>query len=211
MSIERRVNFNVVPADGYFFKDPSGPTFHGHTWPEVVARLKHYRRRNRLPLGDPANEVADQALARNPHLLRPATTPRVPGRPKPYNRSGAVPVPKKPARVSLKAKTFTWLRAILRRKQEQNGELQFVAQDVQKARLSTCNGCPKKQEVPGGCASCSKAYAVLRSEVLDKRPFKKDQLSCAVLGADLQTMAWLDEVTIENGELPDTCWRKRTL
>lgn len=210
MSIERRVNFNVVPTDGYFFKDPSGPTFHGHSWSEVVARLKHYRRRNKLPLGDPSNEVADQALSRNPHLLRPAA-PKESGRPKPYNRSGSAPAPKKPVRVSLKAKTFTWLRSILRQKQEQDGELQFVTQEVQKERLFVCNGCPKKQEVPGGCASCSKAYAALRSEVLDGRPFRKDQFSCSVLGADLQTMAWLDELTVENGDLPGNCWRKRTI
>ncbi len=186
----RTVNPNLYPRDGYFFKDGDGLTVRGDSWEGVIKRVASYRRRNGRPPGDPAIEVMNQACARNPGLC--------------VEESAAYK--QKLGEANLKVKVLQWLQRIL-----SLPEKQFVfTQDAQN-RWAVCSRCPFNQALPKGCGSCLAAVEESRKNVIGARPQSDLVQACSVLGEDLNTAAWIEQVADGNPDLPAHCWRKRTL
>jgi hypothetical protein len=203
MSIMRRINLNVVPSGGHVFTDLDGTAHRGMSWPAVIKRLDMYRRRNRMKIGSPETEVLDQACKNHPELCLPQAT-RAERR---MVRRGPPQIPpKKPP--SLKSRVLRWLTTM--RDLNEKGELRHVERAAHDERVAICKRCRLKDVLTGGCQPCEKALAGFRNEILGRRPLSGPD-ACSVLGEDLQTSSWLDQLTQENAALPAECWRKRTL
>jgi len=201
--ISQKINVNVRPSSGYLFEESDGTTIRGNSWIEVVKRVQSYRSRNRMAPGTPEKEVIAQACKRDPQLRRDALAPSARS-----NERPARPMVKAP--VTLKSRVLGWLRSM--RKLGEDKELVFVNSDERKRRAKICTGCPKRQAMKQGCGACRKALEGLRDEILGRgHATLPPEESCGVLGTDLPVMTWLDELTVENGDLPAECWRKKTL
>ena len=191
----QRINVNLAPKSGYLFKETDGTTITGDHWSGVVSRVRAYRRRNKLPPGDPEAEVRNQACQRDPTICR-----RDDG-----THAAAVKV------ASLKSRVLQWFAGI--RKSGKRDISEFVSSELAQQRAEICAGCPQNQSLPDGCSSCKAAVKELRLEVIGGRKVDGRLVNhgCAVLGSDLATQAWLDLLTLDQAELPAHCWRKRTI
>jgi hypothetical protein len=189
----RRINPNIYPKDGHFFKDKDGVQHRADTWPGVIARVAKYRQRAGHPPGDPITEVTEQACNRYPLLCNDESG----------NHDQAL------KRSSLKSRTLGWMGLARAHKAQQR--IEYVDAATAAARAQVCATCPLNQSLSEGCASCRQALDEMRKEVLGRRTLDKRLNSCLVLGEDLQTAAHLERETTPNDELPGNCWRKRTL
>ena len=186
----KRVNVNIYPKDGYFFVENDGTVIKAmNNWRGVVARVVAYRRRNKLPPGDPTNEVHAQACARNPDGCH----------------DNADPTTMKAIKVAtLKGRVLRWL-ASLRGK-----SLLWGDEHNMRARAAVCAGCPAHASIGGGCGACKKAIREVRKDLLGGRPIDERLSGCTVLDEDVAVSCWLDQPTSDNPELPGCCWRRRS-
>jgi len=187
----RTLNRNLYPRDGYFFKESDGARIGADSWPGVVKRVIAYRQRAGLPLGNPEQEVTEQACSRSPSLcveVDPATL-----------------VQRKI--VSLKGRLLAWLAAI-RAKRSKEGKLDFVDEGMAKRRADYCAGCPNNTPLPGGCGSCVAALKEIRRDILASRKQDGRIQGCAHLGEDTVVSCHLDLVRVDDPTLPGHCWRK---
>jgi len=189
----RRINVNLYPKDGYWFKNTDGARIIAATWGGVMARLAIYRKRAGQPAGDPEREVMEQACQRNPSFC--TTDDGTAGR--------------QLKAASLKGRLLAWLNGIISRRTIT--PLEFVSQTDAANRANVCAGCPMNTALAEGCSSCKAALRELRKNVIGGRIIDSRINGCVVTGEDLPTTVWLNEPTIENAELPAHCWRKRTL
>ena len=190
----RRINPNLSPKDGYFFKDTDGVKIPGDTWAGVIARVIAYRRRAGRPIGENvAQEVIDQACSRNPVLCTED------------NAAHQVLI----RRASLKSKVLAWMQ--LARSHKKEGRIQFVPEELAAERANICAKCPLNTSLQEGCHSCRAALQEMRNEVLGRRPSDKRIHACLELEEDLPTAVHLERESVARPELPDNCWRKRTL
>lgn len=188
----KTINRNIYPKDGYFFVESDGSRLFGDTWSGVIARVAAYRARAKLPPGDPANEVINQACVRNPGICHDTSDVTV----------------QQTLRVSLKGRVLKWMNS---QRQIPQDARRFVSEELRRARVAICAGCPKNEPLPGGCASCKAALKELRAEVIGKRPVDGRLNACSVLGEDLGSSSNLDLIAVEDGALPGNCWRKKTI
>lgn len=190
--MSQRINVNLYPKDGYFFKEKDGAVLRGTTWPGVMRRVEHYRRRAGYPIGNVEQEVIQQACARNPsHCVH----------------DDSVTVNQRKI-VSLKGRVLQWL-GIVRKARTQ---LKFVSPQEAGERANACAGCPKNTPLPEGCATCRAALNAMRNEILGPHRAKDGRLNgCIITGCDLPTDVHLESDRISLPEAPDFCWRKRTL
>jgi hypothetical protein len=184
-----RINVNVYPKEGYFFVEADGVHVRGDSWKDVIARVTDYRRRNRMPAGDPDAEIMAQACARNPSIC---------------SEKRAAPIKRK----TLKGRILEWLSAIKRVSAKE--PLEFVDADTAKRRANVCVGCPQHVDFFGApsCASCKATVKAMREELLKGRKPDPRLNGCAAIGIDCAVAAHLDEARIEAPEAPRTCWRK---
>lgn len=189
----KRLNPNIYPKDGHFFRDKDGVQHRADSWPGVIARVAKYRQRAGQPIGDPVREVTEQACSRYPLLCNDESG----------HHADAV------KKSSLKSRVLGWMGLARAHKAEQR--IEYVDAATANARAQTCATCPLNQSLSEGCASCRQALEEMRKEVLGRRPLDRRLNACLVLGEDLQTAAHLERPTTENAELPGHCWRKRTL
>ncbi len=186
-----KINQNLYPkTGGYRFQEGDGTVFVGASWPAVAARVRDYRRRNKLPAGDPEKEVNDQACARNPDLCRPTNSQH--------------PTLLKVA--GIKAKVLGWLGKQVATKEPRN----YVSAEEAKARADVCSTCVNNKGLPDGCSSCRAAVRELRKSVIGgrKADARISECGCIAIGHENSTAVWLDEVRIANPDLPAQCWRK---
>lgn len=188
-----RINPNIPPKSGYVFKTADGTRITGGSWKGTVARLRDYRKRNNILAGDPETEVMAQACVNNPAIC--------------HHDDGQRAVALKVA--SLKSRVLKWFSDI--RKTARREISEFASAELAQERANVCAGCPQNQSLPEGCASCIAAVTELRKSVIGGRiaDARIANHGCAVLGAELATQAWLQQITVENSELPARCWRKR--
>jgi hypothetical protein len=109
----------------------------------------------------------------------------------------------------LKSRVLNWMNLVRKHRAEQ--KLEYVDPQTATARADVCARCPNNVTFQDSCASCRAILAEIRTEALGRRNLDRRINSCSVLGEDLQTAAHLERETVENGELPAHCWRKRTL
>ena len=186
------INPNVYPKGGHTFTDSDGTKHAGDTWPGVIARVRRYRERAGLPVGDVASEVIAQACHSNPGLCREETAAYR----EQLNKS------------TLKTKVLKWLSTL--RDLAKTQPLTFVSDEERKARASVCAACHGNQSLPTGCSSCVKALTELRKATIGARLADGRLNACAFLGEDLPASVHLEQTRVTNGELPANCWRKST-
>lgn len=186
----------MFPAGGYRFKESDGTLIVGDSWRGVTARVIAYRKRAGLPKGDPAKEINDQQCRSNPASCYPADDGQ---------NAAALKV------ASLKSRVLQWFSQI--RKVGKREISEFVSAESAQQRANICAGCPQAHSLPTGCSSCLSAVKELRNEVIGGRPADGRLLNrgCNVIGADLATQCWLDQITVNDNALPGHCWRKRTI
>lgn len=184
----KSVNPNVYPKGGYFFKESDGARIFADTWAGVVKRVILYRRRAGLAAGKPEEEVPAQACQRNPVLCQENDNTFL------------------TKRASLKSRILTYLNGIRLDKNRT-----FVEDQTARNRATICASCPRNKPIPDGCASCKAAVKQLRESIIERR-FQDGRLNaCEILGEDLPTSVHLESQTVEEGELPGHCWRRRSL
>jgi len=188
----QRINVNLYPKDGYFFKEQDGVVIRGKKWTEVITKTVEYRIRAKLPAGDPAKEVIAQACTRNPSFCFQQT------------RVTVAPT------VTLKARVIKWLNGLLKVPKE---ELEYVSPVVAKERSQICATCPQNQSLGvTGCSSCKQAFTEFRKQLLGGARIRDHRLGgCAILESDLVTAVHLDEVRVDIPSLPAHCWRKKII
>lgn len=189
----KRINPNIYPKDGHWFKDRDGVTHRADTWPGVVARVVKYRQRAGYPPGNPAVEVVEQACSRNPVICTDDEG----------NHQLAL------RKSSLKSRVLSWMG--LARKHKSEGRIEYVDSQTAAARAQICATCHFNTSLQEGCASCRQALQALRNEILGRRDTDKRLNACLVLDEDLPTAAHLEREAVDNAELPANCWRKRTI
>lgn len=205
--IASKINVNVRPTGGHFFEEADGTQIRGNTWIEVVKRVQSYRSRNHIPPGNAESEVLTQACQREPQLCPRARVPV--GTPTKSARRNSVR-PQIQAPITLKTRLMGWLRDM--RKTKDKGALVYVDRDERNRRAKICLACPHRKAMKKTCGACNKAVDGLREEILgERREISPPKEGCNILGTDLPVMVWLDELTVENGDLPAECWRKKTL
>jgi hypothetical protein len=191
----KQINPNIFPKGGFKYKESDGTTIVGQTWAGVFARVAKYRKRAGLPEGNPEQDVTNQACASNPILCAEDSGERR----------------KQLVRSTLKTRVLKWLMDLRTRNARGQEPISFVETEEMRRRATICSGCSNNQEVGGGCATCKATIKEARRLLLDRK-FQDGRLhGCQILGEDLPVSSWLEDVTVENPELPDHCWRKRTL
>lgn len=189
----RRINVNLYPKTGFKFKESDGTTIVGNSWNGVIARVADYRKRAGLPPGDPHAEVHEQACRNNPAYCHQDSPERR----------------EKIKIATLKSRILAWFSTI--RANRDREPIQFVSDQEARRRAEICARCPHNKALPDGCSSCRKALEEIRRDVIGDR-FKDGRLNgCNVLGEDLQAAIHIDAQTVENGELPGDCPRRRGL
>lgn len=185
---------NIYPKDGYFFVETDGTVLRANnSWKGVVSRVISYRRRNKIAPGQPTQEVHAQACERNPDACHEDTDP----------------VQVKALKVaSLKGRIFAWGASLRARRTQE--PLVYVDEATMRARAEVCAGCPAMAAISGGCGSCKKAVREVRQDLLQGRGIDDRVSGCTVLGEDCAVNSWLADQTVENGDLPPGCWRRRS-
>jgi hypothetical protein len=98
------------------------------------------------------------------------------------------------------------------RKTKEKGSLVYVDLAERHRRAKICLNCPQRKAMKKTCGACNQAVDGMREEILgERREISPPKEGCNVLGTDLPVMLWLDELTVENAELPAHCWRKKSL
>ena len=187
----QRINPNLFPRDGYYYKERDGaPIRSTRGWKDLAARVVDYRRRNGIPAGDPMNDINEQVCQRQPNYCTDAN-PLVPQTP-----------PNRP--MSFKGTVLQWLT-----QQRSRQDVQLVSSELAAQRANICAGCPFNQALQGGCSACKNFITEVRALILKGRNVDQRLNACSLLSADTGILTHLDDPTIENGELPRHCWKKR--
>lgn len=187
----KRINVNLFPKDGYFFRDSDGALIKGESWPNVMRRVENYRKRAGRPVGDVEGEVSTQACNRNPshcHDLNEVTVQQT----KIVSLKGRV------------LKYLSFLRGLL------PNRIPWVSAQDAVNRSNICATCPHNTPLPEGCSSCRKAVKAMHDEILGGGRVQDRRLNaCAVLGESLVASVHVDHDVVDSAELPAHCWRKR--
>lgn len=186
----QRYNPNIHPHSGYFFRENDGTIIKASSsWGSVIARVTAYRRRNKIPIGNPKAEVHAQACERDPANCR----------------EDVDPIAKAALRVAnLKGRALAWLAGLKARRET----LLWGDGENAAARANVCAGCPAHAPLAGGCGACKKALGAVRSDLMGGRPVDSRLAGCSVLGEDCAVSVWIDQPTVVNPELPACCWRR---
>lgn len=187
----QKINVNLFPKGGYTFKDKDGTTHVSvRSWRDVINRVESYRRLNKLPIGNPEQEVLEQACTRNPGHC--------------HEDAAAAPVVSAVTRKTLKSAVLTWLAGLRRIKDS----LVFVSPQVAEKRAEVCANCPCNVPLKQGCAPCQTFIAEMRKSLLRDRKVDSRLNSCDKFSRDTGVMVHLDSVAEKNDDLPDPCWLK---
>lgn len=189
----KKINRSIYPKTGYQFTESDGTVLQASNWDGVIMRVKRYRRRQRLPEGNAAQEVIEQACRDNPGIC--------------FEESPEYKAQLK--KTSLKGLVLLWINAVRQRRERE--PLVFVGDVLHAARVDVCSRCPKNTELPSGCGSCVAALRALAEGVVGNRQLDGRVHGCIVLGEHLPVSTWIETPTLPNPELPAECWRKRTL
>ena len=186
------INSNVFPKGGFVFLDENGVNHNGGSWAGVIGKVRNYRQRAGVPVGDVAAEVIAQACRTNPGLCRedsPAYAEAL-------------------QKATLKTRVLRWISTFRERAEKE--PLIFVSDEERKQRANVCAVCPHNDSLPGGCASCAKALKELRKKVIGARLDDARLQACGWLGEDLPSAVHLEQVRVTYDALPANCWRKST-
>lgn len=183
---------NVYPKDGHWFKETDGSVHRADSWGGVIVRVKKYRLRQGKVPGDVNAEVIEQVCARDPKICIEDGG---------AERAAAF-------KTSLKARVLQWLNG--KRQEVEKEQPRWVDKGLQEARSDVCFRCPRQVAVKDGCASCAAAVKHLTETIIHGKTYDARLRECGVLGEHLPVSTWLDEPTVQDGDLPGECWRRRS-
>lgn len=108
----------------------------------------------------------------------------------------------------LKAHVINWLGQLSKGVRRGNS-LPMVDDATAFNRAKICENCPHQHSVAGGCGTCKRAIAGLRTAIIgSRRPPEVRVGGCAIIGHDCLAASVLDEPKLGADNLPDFCWRK---
>lgn len=189
--MSQKINTNLFPKNsGYSFRDSDGTIIAGQSWPDVIGRLKWYRKHVGRPEGGAEEEVMAFACQQNPGLCSNEDDR--------YKQAVE--------KASLKERILRWLAFVL--SVQAKGELGFVGDDERRQRADICATCPRNEALPSGCQSCNAALKELEGKIIGGRFHDARMHGCGVLGEYLPVVTNLQVVAVYNAALPGHCWRK---
>jgi hypothetical protein len=190
----KKINPNIHPHEGYYYRDGDGTKHVADSWAGVIARVKRYRARQGKPTDTVENEVVFQACLRDPVLC--------------VEDNGQTR--REVVKSSVRTRVLQWMMS--KKREKEANELRFVDRPLHEARTDVCIRCPlDKSMTGGGCGSCRAAVEELKQAVVGNKTTDARITACQVLGEHLHVSTWLDEPAVVNADLPAECWRKRSL
>ena len=169
------------------WRSADGLEIRGKDLGDLIVKLTAYRSRNRLPAGDPEQEVYDYLCSRRPDKCR---GPKKKG-----------DKPAKPA-VALNHRILAWVTGVVERRKA----LVFVDEAEASRRSAICRDCKAQTEWESRCKGCAVNVKAAASEILAGKPLG-DLRGCKHLAEDCRVSVHLNEKLVENEILPDFCWR----
>ena len=191
-------NLNLYPPDGYSYEDPKAGLIQGGNWPEVVLKLRDFRRRSKQPIGKPEVDVFEQFCARNPEYCRPSAAPG----------QDTLGVQIETREVSFPVRVMNWLASAFTR--VNRGLTKFVSQEEAYRRASVCASCPHQAVWTTLCTGCHKNIHLLVDEVMKDRKETavcKGLQGCTVHNEDVRLSVHLDQPESTGTKKPTHCWR----
>lgn len=135
-----RIKAGIYPSTtGWTFPDAKGGTIHGENLDDLVANVAEFRTRNRLPEGNPFEEVTQWLCENNGSLCK---TVRV--------NTGPAGTPPPPGPGKFGDRVLEWAARFL------EGPRVVAKADVIRARAAVCRACPLNKEYDPSCSMCKK-------------------------------------------------------
>lgn len=187
-----RINPNVVPSNGYKFKDADGVEISGKNWVDLLSKVISYRKRNNTPTRGTSLEILAYACSQHPQLCS--------------ETSQQVDLPGASRLNPLKSRIIQWLLRTPKRPKD------HVAKPEVEARRQICRSCPMNKPFVGAseCRSCNHALGNLQERIFGAYRPAPGVFGCQVYGVDLTIATWLQKPAVVSGEIdgtaPPTCW-----
>lgn len=191
-------NLNLYPPGGYSYEDPTAGVLTGGNWPEVILKLRDFRRRSRQPIGKPEVDVFTQFCERNPEYCRPSAAPG----------TDQLGVAVEVRDVPFPRRVLNWVAATFTR--INRGKLPFVSQEEAYRRANICANCPHQSVWNTLCSGCNKNIHLLVDEVMKDRKETavcRGLQGCTVHNEDVRLAVHLDQPESQNPTKPGFCWR----
>ena len=185
-------NRNIYPDGGYIFTESDGTRLKASGWKTLEAKVRGYRAVNKMPPGDPWQEINVQYCARMPHLCRQVGEPVPPG--------GV-------GEVSFNHRVLAWIGTMVGMKRKH--DFNRVDSATALSRANTCARCPKQKSLNHACEGCLLSLKDARNGLLDGVKARFKNLNpCGVLSEDCQVSVFVLQKPSNSPELPENCWRR---
>ncbi len=188
----REMNPNLYPPNGYLFRERDGSVHRGLSWKDVKKKVKEYRERNNIPVGDVWEEIMTQQCASSPGLCRDSD----PGPVRVVNDG-----------LTFNKKVIGWLAWALGQKRLNDWAL--VDEDEVDRRAAICASCPMQKSLNESCGACLETIRTSRKVLLDgKKPKYQNLQPCAPLEEDCASSVHAILEPKVSHALPGNCWRR---
>lgn len=196
--MSRIYNVNLHPSGGWEFIDPQGVKHAASGFKALINVVTAYRKRAKLDPGDPEVEITNQICARHPDFCKGAAPKII-----------SSPVPAGAPRnfiSTLAPKVSSWVSRLFGEKRM--GRVKKVSAAEARRREQICARCPKQVPFPSSCGGCIDNVNRLSGEIVSE-PLNKSIQCCMALAEYTPVSVWLDQPPVDNGNLPEECWRKQ--
>lgn len=187
-----RPNPNLYPDGGYIFVEGDGTQFRADSWKSLKTRVEEYRARNKMPPGNPEEEIFSQYCVRMPHHC------------KNFSR---VSVVNGAHSLSLNQRVMQFISNLLEWKRK--APIARVPDSVAAERAAICAACPRHKPLVQTCQQCLKTVSHGRKVILDGASSQhQGLLACEALGEDLPMTVHIEQPPVPEDRVPAHCWRK---
>lgn len=185
------IKHGIRPNGGYKFRDSDGAVHEGESWAHLVRVVAKYRALRKIPAGDPQKEITEAVC-----MAEPTVCHKGPGELGDGDRD------------AFHLRIIAWLTDQM--KLNRSHRLKFVDGVVAGERAEICRKCHFQRSFAKGCQSCGNATVSLQAQAMaghvDVGP---DLMGCSLLSEDTKVSVHLDQVRLNNPNLPKHCWRKK--
>lgn len=188
----KEFNPNIYPPDGYSYVESDGSKHREDSWKKLETRIREYRERNGLPVGDVWADLMNQICAKFPGFCR-ETTPfqLLPNTLMQFNQ-----------------RVLEWYAHCVRLKRINGWRRVDEAEAARRADI--CRRCPKQQSLNTACQACISSIDMARKALMDGAESKHQNLMpCGATGEDTLVSVYGDLPRISDVTLPPECWRKK--
>jgi hypothetical protein len=190
----------IIPPNGFHFVEKHGTVerkITGSSYTDVAEQLLRYRIANKIPVGQPMDEIVAYVCGTWPHFCT-ATAPQV--HPKTSEPAFTIAV-------------MEWLKRLWER---QAARPQTLAGDGEVARrAAVCHGCSfQKDWADYGCGSCVSSVRQQSYVFRAGRETPQKVTGCSILKQDNNAACFApasslpDATEAQRAALPSYCWRK---